>query len=97
MINESKNYADGILAILSSFHKYVPYYDIEVWRSRCCWWSVECTAGVNGHSTLANEEGAGGLHFEIVDWHSGNKFLEVLNIMINFSFGLLSKYLSRIV
>ncbi len=37
--------------------------------------------GVNGHMSLANgfipDERGNGLHFEIADWHAGNKFLEV--------------------
>ncbi len=36
---------------------------------------------VNGHASLANgftaEERLEGLHFEVADWHAGNKFLEV--------------------
>ncbi|KAJ7354909.1 Translation initiation factor [Desmophyllum pertusum] len=36
---------------------------------------------VNGHMSLANgftpEERAEGLHFEVADWHAGNKFLDV--------------------
>lgn len=36
---------------------------------------------VNGHMSLANgftpEERLEGLHFEVADWHAGNKFLEV--------------------
>ena len=46
---------------------------------------------VNGHMSLANgftlEERVEGLHFEVADWHAGNKFLEVcvtLGIEINY-------------
>lgn len=37
--------------------------------------------GISGHMSLSNgftkEERLEGLHFEIADWHAGNKFLEV--------------------
>lgn len=37
---------------------------------------------INGHMSLANgfssDERLDGLHFEIADWHAGNKFLEVI-------------------
>ena len=36
---------------------------------------------VNGHASLSNgftpEECLDGLHFQIADWHAGNKFLQV--------------------
>ena len=36
---------------------------------------------VNGHVSLSNgftpEERLDGLHFQIADWHTGNKFLQV--------------------
>lgn len=42
--------------------------------------------GVNGHMLLANgftpEQRCDGLHFEIADWHGGNKFLEVITIKL---------------
>ena len=37
--------------------------------------------GINGHMSLSNgltkEERLEGLHFEVADWHAGNKFWEV--------------------
>ena len=36
--------------------------------------------GINGHMSLSNgftKERLEGLHFEVADWHAGNKFLEV--------------------
>ena len=37
--------------------------------------------GINGHMSLSNgftkEERLEGLHFEVADWHAGNKFLQV--------------------
>ena len=37
---------------------------------------------INGHTSLANgfssDDRLDGLHFEIADWHAGNKFLEVI-------------------
>ena len=39
---------------------------------------------VNGHAAPSNgftpEERLEGLHFEIADWHAGNKFLQVNDI-----------------
>ena len=42
---------------------------------------------INGHMSLSNgftaEERIEGLHFEVADWHAGNKFLEVCHSLIN--------------
>lgn len=85
IIHESENDADGILAIIRDLHTYVPFHgedekrvygDLGVVGDQL---SVE--TGVNGHNSLSNgftpEQRAEGLHFEIADWHAGNKFLEV--------------------
>ena len=44
---------------------------------------------VNGHASLSNgftpEECLDGLHFEIADWHAGNKFLQVNKSSISIS------------
>ena len=44
--------------------------------------------GINGHMSLANgfspDDRLDGLHFEIADWHAGNKFLEVLIFNLQF-------------
>lgn len=86
MVHENENDADGILTILKSLHKYVPSFGDG--ENMCCGeqgvvgdqLSVE--RGVNAHMSISNgftpEERAEGLHFEIADWHAGNKFLEVL-------------------
>ena len=86
MLHENENDADGILKILKYLHAYVPSYGNE--NGKVCGdqglvgdqFSVE--RGINGHMSLSNgfspDERLDGLHFEIADWHAGNKFLEVL-------------------
>ena len=84
MIYESENDADGILTILHSLHEYVPLYGDGNDRKYGEELNVEC--GVNGLMSIANsftpEEQVEGMHFEIADWHAGNKFLEVFNVML---------------
>ena len=85
MIYESENDADGILEVMRNLHQYVPhcgeaakrkYEDQGVIGDQ-----LTIERAVNGHVSLANgftpEERLDGLHFEIADWHSGNRFLEV--------------------
>lgn len=86
MIYENENDADGIINIIKFLHTFVPhdlgeeeerlYGDQGVVGDQL---SVE--RAVNGHMSLSNgfspEERTEGLHFEIADWHSGNKFLDV--------------------
>lgn len=73
------------MAIIRAFHEYVPstgedeeaqYGDLGVIGDQ-----VSVERGVNGHMSLSNgftpEQRVEGLHFEIADWHAGNKFLEV--------------------
>jgi hypothetical protein len=83
MEHKNENDVDGMLSILKSLHKYVP----------ACGEGKQCAEqgvvgdqliverGVNGYMSLSNgftpDERADGLHFEIADWHAGNKFLEV--------------------
>jgi len=86
MIYENENDADGILRVLQELHQYVPFDgedDERVYGQQGFvgeQLSVE-GGGVNGHCSLANgftpEERLEGLHFEIADWHGGNKVTEV--------------------
>jgi hypothetical protein len=85
MIHENENDADGIIKILKTLHEYVPYHGEEEEREYgdqgVIGDQLSVERAVNGHASLANgftpEEQLQGLHFEIADWHSGNKFLEV--------------------
>ncbi len=89
MPHQNENDVDGILSILKSLHKYVPAYgdgEEKQCGEQCGEQGVvgdqlSVERGVNGHMSLANgftpDERADGLHFEIADWHAGNKFLEV--------------------
>ena len=91
MIYQSENDADGINEILKDIHQYVPcfgedgskvYGDQGVVGDQL---TVE--RAVNAHMSVSNgftsEERLDGLHFEISDWHAGNRFLEVLYINIS--------------
>ncbi len=71
--------------ILKSLHKYVPFCEVD---EKKCYGEqgivgdqLSVERAVNGHVSLANgftaEERLEGLHFEVADWHAGNKFLEV--------------------
>ena len=85
MLHENENDADGILTILKSLHKYVPSCgdgkDKQCGEQGVVGDQLSVERGVNGHMSLVNgftpEERADGFHFEIADWHAGNKFLEV--------------------
>lgn len=85
MIHESENDGDGIIKILQILHKYVPSYgelEESVYGNQgVVGDQLSVERAVNGHASVANgftpEERLQGLHFEIADWHSGNKFLEV--------------------
>lgn len=85
VLYHNENSTDGILEILKELHSYVPfagddenmvYADQGVVGDQL---TVE--RAVNGHASLSNgftaEEWLEGLHFEIADWHAGNKFLQV--------------------
>ena len=86
MIYESENDADGILSILRSLHEYVPYCgdgnERKYGEQGVVGDQLSVERGVNGQMSVSNsftpEERVEGLHFEIADWHAGNKFLEVL-------------------
>lgn len=85
MINENENDSDGIINVIKYLHQYVPYHGDEEERrygdQAVVGDQLSVERGINGHMSLANgfipEEKAKGLHFEIADWHAGNKFLEV--------------------
>lgn len=75
MIYENENDADGILLVLQELHQFVRHHGDDENRM---YGELSVERAVNGHCSLANgftpEER---LHFEIADWHGGNKFLEV--------------------
>ncbi|KAK3731074.1 hypothetical protein QZH41_012180 [Actinostola sp. cb2023] len=85
LLYHNENSSEGILEILKELHKYVPFTGNGENR----WYADLGVAGdqltveraVNGHASLGNgftpEERLDGLHFEIADWHAGNKFLQV--------------------
>ena len=85
MIYENENDADGILNILQSIHKHVPFNgdvdERQYGEQGIVGDQLSVERAVNGHMSLANgftpEERLEGLHFEVADWHAGNKFLEV--------------------
>lgn len=86
MIHENENDGDGIIKIIQSLHKYVPNdqgeeEEIEYGDQAVVGDQLSVERAVNGHMQTSNgftpKEKAEGLHFEIADWHSGNKFLEV--------------------
>ena len=88
MIYESENDADGILSILHSLHEYVPYCgdgnERKYGEQGVVGDQLSVERGVNGRMSVSNsftpEERVEGLHFEIADWHAGNKFLEVYTV-----------------
>lgn len=85
MIDENENDADGIIAVIRELQKYVPYHGDEEDRTYgdqgVVGDQLSVERAVNGHNSLANsftpEQRADGLHFEIADWHAGNKVLDV--------------------
>ena len=84
MIYENENDADGILRVLQELHQYVPFDgddDERVYgKQGVVGDQLSVERGVNGHCSLAMAtplERLEGLHFEITDWHGGNKFTEV--------------------
>lgn len=82
---------DGILTILKSLHKYVAACsedeDKQCGEQGVVGDQLSVERGVNGHMSLENgftpDERADGLHFEIADFHAGNKFLEVCKLSLN--------------
>ena len=90
MIYENENDADGILNILRSLHKYVPYSgdgDDRRYGEQGIVGGDQLSVerAVNGHMSLDNgftpEDRVEGLHLEVADWHAGNKFLEVFEVV----------------
>ena len=85
MIYENENDADGILKILQSIHKYVPFNgdgdERQYGEQGIVGDQLSVERVVNAHMSLANgftpEERLVGLHFEVADWHTSNKFLDV--------------------
>ena len=80
-----ENSAEGILEILKEIHKYVPFSGDGEEKTFADQGVVgdqlTVEQAVNGHASLSNgftpEECLDGLHFQIADWHAGNKFLQV--------------------
>ena len=78
---------DGKLKILKYLHCYVPYNgndmndEKEYGSQGITGDQLTVERAINGHMSIANgfpaEERLDGLHFEVADWHAGNKFLEV--------------------
>lgn len=70
---------------MKSLHEYVPSHgegDQRVYADQgLVGDQLSVERGINGHVSLANgftpEQRLDGLHFEVADWHAGNKFLEV--------------------
>lgn len=85
VLYHNENSADGILEILKELHKYVPFSGEGEQKSYADQGVVgdqlTVERAVNGHASLSNgfttEERLDGLHFQIADWHAGNKFLQV--------------------
>ena len=85
VIFENENDANGINNILHNLHKYVPFIGEgqhrEYSSQRIVGDQLTVERAVNGHMSLQNgftpEERLEGLHFEIADWHAGNKALSV--------------------
>jgi hypothetical protein len=90
MTYENENDADGILKILKSLHQYVPFCnegdEKQYGEQGVVGDQLSVERAVNGHMSLANgftsEERLEGLHFEVADWHAGNKFLEVNTLLM---------------
>lgn len=90
MLYHNENDSDGIQQVLTALYQYVSYYgdgDDRVYSSQglvADQLSVE--RGVNALFELSNgftpEERLEGLHLEIADWHSGNKFLKVWKYLV---------------
>ena len=91
MIYENENDADGILRVLKELHGHVSFHgdrDERVYAEQgVVGDQLSVERAVNGHNGLANgctpEDRLDGLHFEIADWHAGNKFLEVCLLHLN--------------
>ena len=71
--------------MLKELHSYVPFHGEgceQVYAEQgVVGDQLSVERAVNGHNGIANgftpEDRLDGLHFEIADWHAGNKFLEV--------------------
>ena len=92
-------YRQLLLNILRTLHNYVPYGgDGDDWQygeQGIVGDQLSIERAVNGHISLANgftpEDRLEGLHFEVADWHAGNKFLEV-SIQFGFQINLKSAF-----
>ncbi len=85
MIYENENDADGIVEVLKNLHQYVPQCgegeERKYGHQGIVGDQLTIERAVNSHVSIANgfspEERLDGLHFEIADWHSGYRFLQV--------------------
>lgn len=87
LIYENENNADGITNVLQELHLYVPHgknddgTDGKYGEQGIVGDQLTAERFVNAHVSLANgfteKEQCTGLHAEIADWHSGNRFLQV--------------------
>ena len=88
LIYHSENDADGIIEVLKDVHQYVPHVgedEAAVYHEQgVVGDQLTVERAVNAHVSIANgftpKERLDGLHFEIADWHAGNRFLEVLHL-----------------
>ena len=88
LIYESENDADGIINVIKELHQYVPNginddgTDGKYGEQGIVGDQLTVERFVNAHCSLANgfteKEKFTGLHPEIADWHSGNRFLQVM-------------------
>ncbi|XP_028410550.1 uncharacterized protein LOC114533248 [Dendronephthya gigantea] len=87
LIYENENDADGITNVIKELHQYVPHglnddeTDGKYGEQGIVGDQLTVERFVNAHCSLANgfteKEQCNGLHPEIADWHSGNRFLQL--------------------
>ena len=87
LIYENENDADGITNVLQELHQYVPHGENDdetegkYGEQGIVGDQLTVKRFVNAHVSLANgfteDKQCIGLHAEIADWHSGNRFLQV--------------------
>ena len=88
LMYENENDADGIINVIKELHQYVPHgqnddgTDGKYGEQGIVGDQLTVERFVNGHVSIANgfteKERCSGLHPELADWHSGNRFLQVL-------------------
>ena len=81
---------NGITKILKSLHQYVSFVgggeEREYAEQPIVGDQLTVERAVNAHTTLCNgftpEERLEGLHFEVADWHAGNKAISVSRVAL---------------